>query len=580
MSTLQVNSWAVPGSLSIGTDLNVGGKIKGIFTADSTQTFTTTGDINCANLTTSANAQVGGTFKVTGVANLDGDVFVATKKLKSLATSAEYADVLNKPVLSAVATSGAYGDIINKPGTVSNPQGTLVYVVNSGGTLPQLPGSTGNLLWNLNNGSGNMTFLNNAPNTATGGWDWQQFIAGAPARTAMTLSKDGTLSVLTDATVGRNFQTAGTSRLIGYVAVGDGQENNPTRALTALYPGLAAGTFKWITLGVSPSPSNTAEVGFFYAGAGSTANYLFLGLNSKPGVQISGTGAVTAPATLAVATDTSVGRNLTVTGTSAHTGTSTFTGALTASGGIATTGGTTTDTLTASGRITANGGSVTAGGANADFLAVSGVSNLNGKVTASNGINLPGVNTVNFGSDQTKANFAGTIGYATYTAGNLDIVGAGPTDPGRAIKLWDDVTVQRNLSVNGALTVNGAPVGASRVTWAALPVTPSVNLNQAEYGLDSNGFVRIRGVIQFASGVTVTAGTGFLFANLPAGFYSTTKSGNFIGGAYLANSPYTYFPLFYAIGTTGAMQIYALNQNIPGGGGTTFTLSGIAHAIN
>jgi hypothetical protein len=503
MAVPTVNSWAVPGSLSIGTDLNVGGKIKGTFTADSTQTFTTTGDVNCGNLTASANAQVGGTFKVTGVANLDGDVFVATKKLKSLATSAEYADVLNKPVLSAVATSGAYGDIINKPGTVSNPTGTLVYVVNSGGALPQLPASTGNLLWNLNNGSGNMTFLNNAPNTATGGWDWQQFITGAPARTAMTLSKDGTLSVLTDATVGRNFQTAGTSRLLGYVAVGDGQENNPTRALTALFPSMAAGTFKWITLGVAPSPANTAEIGFFYSGAGSNSNYLFLGLNSKPGVQISATGAVTAPATLTVATDTTIGRNLTVTGTSAHTGTSTFTGAVTATGGIATTGGTTTDTL-----------------------AVTSTSTLTGKVTATNGVNVPGANTVNFGSDQTKANFAGTIGYATYTAGNLDIVGAGPTDPGRAIKLWDDVTVQRNLNVIGALSINGNPVvaggGALQKPWVALTsidasTTPSASPRQPMVCVDAAGFACFRGSFN-----VTTATTGFTSIqafSIPAGYF-------------------------------------------------------------
>ena len=109
------------------------------------------------------------------------------------------AQVLNKPtILPQVnsdwnATSGV-AQILNRPGNITNAAGSIVSAVNCNGAAS--PGTgTSSILWNLQSGSGNMTFLNNAPNSSTGGWDWQQFVAGSKVLTTMSLTNNGYLTL-------------------------------------------------------------------------------------------------------------------------------------------------------------------------------------------------------------------------------------------------------------------------------------------------------------------------------------------------------------------------------------------------
>jgi Chaperone of endosialidase len=75
-----------------------------------------------------------------------------------------------------------------------------------------------------------------------------------------------------------------------------------------------------------------------------------------------------------------------------------------------------------------------------------------GTTTSSGGINIPGANVINFGSDQTKETNAGKIGYGTFDAGALCIVGAGTAT--RTVKMWDNVTVNNNLTVGSSIGCN------------------------------------------------------------------------------------------------------------------------------
>ena len=62
------------------------------------------------------------------------------------------------------------------------------------------------------------------------------------------------------------------------------------------------------------------------------------------------------------------------------------------------------------------------------------------------GISFSGTNHIHFGYDVAgKEGNAGKIGYQTFTAGALDIVGAGTTT--RRVQIWDNLTVQSNVGI-------------------------------------------------------------------------------------------------------------------------------------
>lgn len=70
---------------------------------------------------------------------------------------------------------------------------------------------------------------------------------------------------------------------------------------------------------------------------------------------------------------------------------------------------------------------------------------------------VTGSNSFEFGGGLTKEINAGKIGYQTFTAGALDIVGAGITSGNRKIKFWNEggATFAGAVNLNGTLQANG-----------------------------------------------------------------------------------------------------------------------------
>ena len=150
-------------------------------------------------------------------------------------------------------------------------------------------------------------------------------------------------------------------------------------------------------------------------------------------------------------------------------------------------------------------------------------------------VNLLGNTTANFGSNQTKAINAGSIGYQTLTPGAMDIVGAGTVAGSRNVKLWDNVMVPGSLAVagtasTGALTASSVStptvtVAGTRVysqvnaDWTATSGLPQIlnkptkltqftnDLTGSSAGWSVPGSLTVAGISQ-VGGVTVTAGGG------------------------------------------------------------------------
>lgn len=73
-------------------------------------------------------------------------------------------------------------------------------------------------------------------------------------------------------------------------------------------------------------------------------------------------------------------------------------------------------------------------------------------ITFYNSVKVNGANVIELGQNVSgKEASAGKIGYQTFTSGALDIVGAGTTSGYRSVKLWDNVNVNGNLTVNGSI---------------------------------------------------------------------------------------------------------------------------------
>lgn len=168
---------------------------------------------------------------------------------------------------------------------------------------------------------------------------------------------------------------------------------------------------------------------------------------------------------------------------------------------------------------------------NTGNLAVTGTSALIGLVTASAGINLVGNRTLNFGSDQTKATNAGSIGYQVATAGALDVYGAGTAVGSRNLQLWDNITVpgistftgkvnaNGGAVVTGGLTVDGQAVTGGpttftrKVPWTNVSLAPETSTQDPplQCSVDALGTGRLRGAYFSASDF------GIVQATIPAG---------------------------------------------------------------
>lgn len=188
----------------------------------------------------------------------------------------------------------------------------------------------------------------------------------------------------------------------------------------------------------------------------------------------------------------------------------------------------TVPSLAATGNLNALGtislGGLTAAGLNnTGNMVVTGASALTGLTTASGGINVVGNKTLNFGSDQTKATNAGSIGYQFATAGALDFFGAGTGVGSRGLQFWDNITVPGTSTLTGKATANGGWVvtggltvdgqavnGAStskQVAWTTVYTNGS---HIAQYSIDALGVVRLRGGF-------ITQNAGQVVFTLPAG---------------------------------------------------------------
>jgi len=106
-------------------------------------------------------------------------------------------------------------------------------------------------------------------------------------------------------------------------------------------------------------------------------------------------------------------------------------------------------------------------------------------ITKDGDVQLTNDNYFELGSNVTKEVNAGKIGYQTFTAGTLDIIGAGTTAANRKIKLWGEggINTTGPLDVGGALKINGSSGtagqvltsnGTSPATWQSPPFSDNV----------------------------------------------------------------------------------------------------------
>ena len=150
-------------------------------------------------------------------------------------------------------------------------------------------------------------------------------------------------------------------------------------------------------------------------------------------------------------------------------------------------------------------GSLTATSANITTLVSS-------TITAGSVLSLPGSNIINLGSDQTKATFAGNIGYQLTTAGALDVYGGGSSVGSRNVKIWD------NLIVPG--TTTSASGNFSTITGTVLGIIG----NGSVLGVLSTGTVTgTLGSFGFIAGTTLGInGNGSVLGVLSTGTVSGT----------------------------------------------------------
>ena len=105
-----------------------------------------------------------------------------------------------------------------------------------------------------------------------------------------------------------------------------------------------------------------------------------------------------------------------------------------------------------------------------DNATISGTLGVTGVITSSLGINVPGTNVLEFGSDQTKENDAGKIGYGAFNSDSLSIVGAGKDGSTRKVRLFDMVGIGKTptevLDVDGNALISGSLSGLTSLTMA------------------------------------------------------------------------------------------------------------------
>lgn len=96
-------------------------------------------------------------------------------------------------------------------------------------------------------------------------------------------------------------------------------------------------------------------------------------------------------------------------------------------------------------------------------------------LTSNAGMSIQGTNVINFGYDVTKEANAGKIGYGTFIAGTLNIVGGGLPASTRYVDLWDILRVQSSITAGGNITAQGQ-IYQPNVTQYVLNGSTGVNV--------------------------------------------------------------------------------------------------------
>lgn len=103
------------------------------------------------------------------------------------------------------------------------------------------------------------------------------------------------------------------------------------------------------------------------------------------------------------------------------------------------------------------------------------VATFNSTVETKGGLAMSNQASIELGKYRTKEINAGKIVYEGFTAGALDIVGAGTTAPNRNVKIWDNLTVGGNLTAPSA-TMGELKVGSTNGTMAKTIIYDRTNI--------------------------------------------------------------------------------------------------------
>ena len=212
---------------------------------------------------------------------------------------------------------------------------------------------------------------------------------------------------------------------------------------------------------------------------------------------------------------------LALSGTQTITGAKTFSGATTLSNTV-TLSGTNTDTTTSSGQklMVLN---TTSNNIERVNITPDNIATLSGSQTFSankyfsgNTLKILASGLVEFGNGVAgKESSAGSMGYQTYTSDALDIVGAGTAVGARKIKIWDNLVISNNLTINGATTLSGTNSDTTTSSGQKLMVLNTTSNNIERVNITPDNLVTLSGTQTISgtktlSGATTISGTATL----------------------------------------------------------------------
>ena len=101
------------------------------------------------------------------------------------------------------------------------------------------------------------------------------------------------------------------------------------------------------------------------------------------------------------------------------------------------------------------------------------------------------------------------MGYQTYTSDALDIVGAGTAVGARKIKIWDNLVISNNLTINGATTLSGTNSDTTTSSGQKLMVLNTTSNNIERVNITPDNLVTLSGT-QTISGTKTLSGAATL----------------------------------------------------------------------